>query len=79
MAERDVLKTEDMIATQGFSSGLLGLRTRSALRGGRRIGLFGMVGSREVDCPLCRRQGQGRQELVVDVDLASTLNKIGCR
>jgi hypothetical protein len=35
-----------MTATQGFSSGLLGLRTRRALSGGSRIGLFGMMGSR---------------------------------
>jgi len=52
----DVLRTEDMTATQGFSSGRFGLRTRSTLRGGRRIGLFGMVGSRDEDCPMCRRR-----------------------
>lgn len=51
---QDVLRTEDMTATQGFSSGRLGLRTRSALRGGRRMGLFGMLGSRKEDCPVCR-------------------------
>lgn len=45
-----------MTATQGFSSGLFGLRTRNALSGGKRIGLFGMVGSLEVDCPICRRR-----------------------
>lgn len=55
----NVLRTEDMTATQGFSSGLFGLRTRNVLSGGRRIGLFGMVGSRELDCPVRGRHGFG--------------------
>ena len=46
-----------MTATHGFSSGLLGLRTRSALSGGRRIGLLGMVGSLGGGLPWIRRRG----------------------
>jgi hypothetical protein len=62
-----------MTATQGFSSGRFGLRTRSALSGGRRIGLFGMVGSREEDCPVL--SGSRWRTAVVVVGVSSILGK----